>query len=201
MTRITTGARLSAQPTDLSAAEATFSPDGQYWWDGQICFPAVSADRKWRFDGTSWVPVRRYQPLPTRLVCFGAVWLVALAGWLVAGIGFLVAEAPNHSTGNELPVIGSLAGVAVLATIAWGFLLGRGRRSVWVSPSAVAGATVEMFLYVAAMIAVPSPSGDDQDTAAGAGIVILGIPTALAILALLWLGAGIGIASRSRVAP
>lgn len=134
-----------------------------------------------------------------RLVCFGAVWLVALVGWLVAGIGFLVAEAPNHSTGNELPVIGSLAGVAVLATIAWGFLLGRGRRSVWVSPSAVAGAAVEMFLYVAAMIAVPSPSGDDQDTAAGAGIVILGIPTALAILALLWLGAGIGIASRSHL--
>ncbi len=195
---------MSAQPTDLSAAEATFSPDGQYWWSGQVWLPAVSADRKWRFDGTSWLRVRRYHPLPTRLVCFGAVWLVSLAGWLVAGIGFGVAEGFNHLTSNELAIIGSLAGVAVLATVVWGFLLGRGRRSVWVAPSAVAGAAVEiMVFYVAAMVAVGlSPSGGDQDdTGAGIGIVILGIPMVLVISTLLWLGAGIGIASRSHMAP
>ncbi len=34
----------------------TFSPDGQWWWDGQRWTAAVSPDGAWRWDGTAWRP-------------------------------------------------------------------------------------------------------------------------------------------------
>ena len=36
------------------SALPTFSPDGEWWWNGSDWKPAISPDRGFRFDGENW---------------------------------------------------------------------------------------------------------------------------------------------------
>lgn len=181
--------------------ESVISSDGQWWWDGMQWLAAYTPDRKWRFDGRQWRPANSRRRPPRWLVATGVVWLCGVASWLIAGTIFLAASSPDEPGRGaaivSVSVIASLAAVAVLATLAWGYLVGRRRATVWLWPAAAAGTAVELFSYATAMLAVPQSPGDaNNDNAAGAGLAILAVPTALLILALLWLGAGIGALSR-----
>ena len=40
------------------AAQARFSADGFWWWDGSAWKPALSEDRLWRWNGQAWEPSR-----------------------------------------------------------------------------------------------------------------------------------------------
>jgi hypothetical protein len=111
-----------------------------------------------------------------------------------------------------LYVLLGLAGVAVPATVGWGFLVGRRRESRWLWAAAGLGTAALMFCYVVAMLAAPTSadstttsaateaaaaSADStQDISAGAGVVVLTVPAAVIIVALLWFGAGLGALSR-----
>jgi hypothetical protein len=178
------------------------SHDGQWWWDGTQWLPAYTPDHRWRFDGSQWRPVNARTRPPRWLLLTGVVWLAFVASWLAAGTVFLAVSSPGDPGRSALIVIVSLAAVAALATLAWGYLVGRRRETVWLWPAAVAGTTVQLFTYVTAMLAAPQSPGDaNNDNAAGAGFAILAVPTALLILALLWLGALIGALSRILVKP
>jgi len=51
----------------VNAASAGWSPDGNWFWDGQRWNDAISEDGKWRFDGAAWVPftgARSAMPVP-----------------------------------------------------------------------------------------------------------------------------------------
>jgi hypothetical protein len=37
-------------------SQPVFSPDGNWWWDGQRWQPALSADGQWRWSGATWEP-------------------------------------------------------------------------------------------------------------------------------------------------
>jgi hypothetical protein len=41
-----------------AAAQARFSADGFWWWDGAEWRPALSQDRLWRWNGQAWEPAR-----------------------------------------------------------------------------------------------------------------------------------------------
>jgi hypothetical protein len=173
----------------MPAPSPVLSDDAAWWWNGERWLPTMSSDGTHRFDGTRWQRVRRP---PRWFVISGLIWLVALASWLLAGTVFL-AVGPVDGSVTELAVIGGLALVAVISTIAWGaFVAWRGEtRRLWAA--ALAGTVVQLIFYVSAMLAAPqTPDSADNDTAAGAGVVLLAIPTAVVILALLWLGAGLG---------
>jgi len=173
-----------------------FSPDGQWWWDGWQWAPAYPPDRRWRFDGSRWVPAVRRQP-PGWLVNSGLAWLLALSSWVLTGFVFaaFIGSASPAALVNYLMI--ALAAVPVLATCAWGFLVGRRRATRWLWPAAALGTGTELGCYVLAILATPDQSGTD-DLSAGAGVAILAVPVGLAILALLWLGAGLGLLSLRR---
>jgi Flp pilus assembly pilin Flp len=71
-------------PPGAGAAPTTFSPDGQWWWDGAQWRPAVSPDGRWRWDGRSWVPA---QPAQGGSRTGVAILIVVLA---FGGVLFLV---------------------------------------------------------------------------------------------------------------
>lgn len=173
-----------------------FSPDGRWWWDGRQWLPAYTPDLLWHFDGYRWVPVPQRARPPRWLLRSGLLWLAALAAWLLYGAGVLAADGGSTPGRVAFDALVGLAGVAVLATCAWGFLVGRRRATRWLWQAAAVGTGVQMGCYGVAMLAAPSPDGSEQDNAAGAGMAILTIPTALILLALLWFGAGFGVLSR-----
>lgn len=184
------------------APNNAFSSDGQWWWNGYQWLPAYTSDRKWRFDGSQWRSANSRPTPPRWVLVSGLLWLACVAGWLLAGTVFLAVSSPGDSGRVASVVIAALAAVAVLATLAWGYLVGRRRATVWLWPAAAAGTAVQLFTYVTAMLAGPQSPGDaNNDTAAGAGFVILAVPTAMLTLALLWLGAGIGMLSRIFIKP
>jgi hypothetical protein len=37
-------------------AQPLFSPDGDWWWDGQQWRSALSSDGRWRWNGVAWEP-------------------------------------------------------------------------------------------------------------------------------------------------
>lgn len=52
------------QPTEQQQG-VHYSPDGQWWWDGQAWKPAqLSADEQWRWNGSEWVPNPSPSPSP-----------------------------------------------------------------------------------------------------------------------------------------
>lgn len=195
------GGVVTYAPTPPPPASA-FSYDGLWWWDGTRWLPAYTPNRKWRFDGYQWQPATARARPPRWLMVTGIVWLSCVASWMTAGTIFLAVSSPGDPGLEALIVIIGLAAIAVLATVAWGFLVGRRRATAWLWPAAAAGTAVQMFTYVTAMLAAPqSPRDANNDTAAGAGLVFLTIPTGILILVLLWLGAGIGALSRILLKP
>jgi hypothetical protein len=176
-----------------------FSADGNWWWDGWHWLPAFTPDRLWRFTGERWVPAQAARRPPQWLIVSGLGWLAGLVGWLLYA-AVLVGISDQGDPGRPaLYVLVGLAGVAVLATVGWGFLVGRRRASRWLWQAGGLGTAALMFSYVVAMVAAPAsddPAESTPDTAAGAGVAVLTVPTAVIILALLWFGAGLGALSR-----
>jgi hypothetical protein len=173
-----------------------FSADGYWWWNGSQWLPAFTPDRQWRFTGERWVPVGRDRRPPRWLVVSGVGWLAGLVGWLVYGTVIIAISGPDDPGEPAAIVLVSLAGLAVLTTGAWGFLVGRRRALRWLWPAAAVGTAAQLFWYAVAMLAAPSSDGSDQDLGAGAGVAILTVPIALITAALLWFGAGLGVLSR-----
>jgi hypothetical protein len=164
----------------------------------------VSPDGRWMWNGVQWLPLW-VGPAPVRgkvphwLVVTGSVWLGALTAWEIALV-MLIVGIPVATTGMNVPVdwtkvyiMAGLVGLAVVATVGWGIMVGRRGESHWLWPAGGIGTALLLFGYAIAMIAAPATGGGDNDNAAGAGIVILAIPTAAIVFALLWLGAGIGV--------
>lgn len=175
-----------------------FSLDGSWWWDGWQWLPAFTPDRLWRFTGEQWVPVGGRGKPPKWLVVTGLGWLVAFTGPLLYATVFIAINGPADPSTLAVYVLVGLAAIAVLATGAWGFLVGRRRALRWLWRAAAIGTAAQIFCYVLAMLAAPSSDGSAQDDAAGAGLAILTVPTALVTLTLLWLGAGVGALSGRR---
>jgi hypothetical protein len=186
-----------------------FSANGYWWWDGRQWLPAFTPDRLWRFTGERWVRVSPRSRPPRWLVVTGLGWLAALVGWLLYGAVMLAILGEDDPGRLTVYVLLGLAAVAVLATVGWGFLVGRRRASRWLWKAAAVGTAALMFSYAVAMLAAPASADSTttsaaaeaaadstQDIAAGAGVVILIVPTAVIVLALLWFGAGLGALSR-----
>lgn len=85
-----------------------------------------------------------------------------------------------------------LASLAVMGTLALGFVLGKRRLWVHVPLAAGVGTALLAVLYVAAMVAFADPNDSTTDNAAGAGLVIFGVPTALGLAVLLAMPAAVG---------
>lgn len=187
---------MSTYPPDRPVPGTSFSSDGKWWWDGRQWFPAVTADLKWWFDGTSWRPANKRIRPPKWVWVTGIIWALALGIWLLAAAAFVATALPGDPGPPAVGVVLTLAGIAALGTLVWGFFLGRERQTRWIWFAALIGTAVELFGYASVMLAAPNADGNDQDTAAAAGAVIVSIPTMLLILALLWTGAGLGILSR-----
>jgi hypothetical protein len=173
-----------------------FSADGNWWWDGWQWLPAFTPDRRWRFTGEQWVPARAGGRPPRWLVLSGLGWLAGLVSWLLYGAVVVGIDGPDEPGRPAAYVLVGLAGFAVLATGAWGFLVGRRRALRWLWRAAALGTAAQLFCYVVAMLVAPSSDASTEDIAAGAGVAILAVPTALITLALLWFGAGVGVLSR-----
>jgi hypothetical protein len=182
----------------MPPAPATgFSGDGYWWWNGSQWLPAFTPDRQWRFTGERWVPVRGGRRPPRWLVVSGIGWLAGLVGWLVYGTVVIAIAGPDDPGEPAAIVLVSLAVLAVLTTVAWGFVVGRRRAVRWLWWAAAVGTAALLFWYGVAMLAsAPTSEGSDPDLGAGAGMAILTVPTALITAALLWLGAGLGALSR-----
>jgi hypothetical protein len=177
---------------------ATFSPDRLWWWDGYRWVASLTPDGRWWFNGFAWVPLARRREAPPRwLTITGTAWLIASGAWLAVTTVILAVtspQEPGRTAGITIVVFGSLA---VLATLAWGCLVGRRAATGWLWQAAAIGTGVQVLFYVTAMLAAPTTTnGQDNDTAAGAGIVIIALPTAATILLLLWTGAAVGALSR-----
>jgi drug/metabolite transporter superfamily protein YnfA len=188
------GSSDSSMPAQGSA---TFSPDGRWWWDGYRWVASVTPDGRWWFNGFTWVSfARRPEPPPRWLTITGTAWLIASGSWLIVTTVILAVTSPQNpgrTAGITIIVFGALA---VLATLAWGCLVGRRAATRWLWQAAAIGTSVQLFFYVAAMLAAPTSNGNDNDTAAAAAIVIIALPTAATVLLLLWTGAAVGALSR-----
>jgi drug/metabolite transporter superfamily protein YnfA len=188
------GSSYSSLPAQGSA---TFSPDRRWWWDGYRWVASLTPDGRWSFNGFDWVPsARRREPPPRWLTITGTAWLIAVGAWLVVGTVILAVSKPQDPDRAAGITVAVLGGLAVLATLAWGCLVGRRAATRWLWHAAAIGTGVQLFFYTTAMLAAPTTNGSDNDNAAGAGIVILALPAAAIILLLLWTGAAVGVLSR-----
>ena len=71
-----------------AVAQARFSADGLWWWDGTQWRPAYSQDRLWHWNGQAWEPAR---PAPTgRSSGPGAGAAIGITVAIFAGIIVLV---------------------------------------------------------------------------------------------------------------
>jgi peptidoglycan/LPS O-acetylase OafA/YrhL len=183
-------------------SETGHSEDQAWWWDGRGWLPAFSADRKWWFDGRAWI---RLSP-PHRLAW--PRWLIISEG--IWGLSLLLPPGLLMYIGVSDQQIGKEAGtslitvtvVAVLATFALGFSLGRARFWRHVPVAALCGTAVLAVVYVIAMLATAQPDDTMVDNAVGAGLSVLGIPTFVLLLAALGASAGTGrlLSRRPKVA-
>ena len=80
------------------------------------------------------------------------LWLAALAAWLLYGARVLAVDGGSTPGRAAFEVLAGLAGVAVLATCAWGFLVGRRRMTRWLWQAAAAGTAVQLACYGVAML-------------------------------------------------
>jgi hypothetical protein len=101
-------------------------------------------------------------------------------------------RADRIATSTVVLALAIAAGVAVLASLAWGYVLGFRRMWAHLGISALAGTGLLMLGYVVAMVTTASPQDDSADNAAGVGLVILSVPTLVVIGTLLAAGGGLG---------
>jgi hypothetical protein len=170
-----------------------FSPDGSWWWGGDHWAPTLSPNGTWRWTGTSWVPVRRRLPTPRWVLRDGAIWLAALVVWVPAFSVLVVNHAPHDVTAA---VGASLGTVSIVATLAYGSLLGRHGRWRDVAIATLFGTATLAVCYIALMATTAPDPTNTSDIGTGAGLVILGLPALLLVAALLGLGGVVGRLTR-----
>jgi hypothetical protein len=171
------------------------SPDGRWWFNGSTWHPALSEDGHWFWTGDNWVATtgQRRRPIPLSLWLCGIAWLVLLGGW----VSFLTIAAGGSSdlpSWAETPAL-ILIGAAVVATLAWGLVLGRRNAWLLIVLSIPSGAAVLMFWYVFAMAGSDDPGADN---AAAIGLFLIAIPALLVVALLLSVGGACGALLRRR---
>ena len=176
---------LSTQPSP----PPSFSPDGEWWWSGNDWKPALSPDRRLRFDGESWVRIARRSPFPLWSIAPTFAWFVLLAVWLPLSIVTFHADDPSGDT-----LIWAIVGGSVVAsaTLVIGIAFGATRRALWLWLAVPVGAfaqTVGYLVFVESTAASNAPGGD---ILMGLGAAVLSIPIFLALLILTWVGAALG---------
>jgi hypothetical protein len=127
--------------------------------------------------------------------------VVAIGAWALY-MCVTVARAPNQTfSTTTLEAVGGLLGVAALATVGFGVMLGW--RSWWrqIVLAAMAGAILLLGWYVAlwcvaATVETNAASSADGDQVAGLGLVLLGIVSFVALSLLLMFGGGAGYVVR-----
>lgn len=87
----------------------------------------------------------------------------------------------------------------MVASVAWGALLGYRKMWLHLLISALCGTGVLLFGCAVVMIATASPDDTTVDNAAGAGVAIFSVPTLITVGALLFLGGGLGALVRRRM--
>jgi hypothetical protein len=171
------------------SAPQTFSPDGGWWWSGTDWKPAISPDRRFRFDGEKWVQIRRRSlfPIWSILPTFG--WIILLGLWLPLSIITFRADNPSHDT-----LVWAIGGgsIIVLATLALGFVFGATRRALWLWLVILPGSFAQNVGYLIFAQRTAAVSAPGTDMAMGLGAFFLSIPIFLAVLVCIWLGAGLG---------
>jgi hypothetical protein len=174
-------------------ARTPISPDGMWWWDGSEWKSTFSDDRRYRFDGRKWIPVRARFSAPRWSIIVGAIWLACLIVWFWVSIGIQFPH-PN-APGGQLDAELRLLSGAALATILWGGVLGVFRRRGVALVGWLAGTGVLGVSYVGLIFA--QPDADNQnDHVAAAGLVILGVPASVILFILIGVGFAIGAAAR-----
>lgn len=183
---------------DRPVATTGHSPDLMWWWDGGAWRPAFSSDGQWWWDGRQWLgrlPTGRHRSrLPGLAVTLaGVLWLALLGLLLPITEVFAGASATSSLTEQKFSaVIAGMAGVAIVATLVWGALLGY--RRVWwlLLASASIGTWILAFGYVFSMIVLADPADPTSDNGAAVGLIILGVPAFVVVTLLLVVGGTVG---------
>lgn len=166
----------------------SFSEDGAWWWSGSQWLPTVTSDGRWRWNGFVWLQIISREQPPKWLIFSGVAWLVLLGAWIPA----LVWLHDQHASSGVLIEVGAvLGGLAVLASLGFGALLGFAGLWKRAALASLFGAGVLIFWYSAITLAAPDPT-NQNDHAAGAGAVILGIPSLVLVALLLFAGGASG---------
>lgn len=170
-----------------SDGEPLYSPEGAWWWSGERWMPTLSPDGRWRWDGRAWVAPSAV-PRPRWVLRWGAIWLALLVGPIPVVSILVLVDATNTVVIGTCVVLGL---TALLATLAYGALLGRHHRWRDIAVAALAGTLCFLACYVVLMVTAPDPDGTN-DIAGGVGLVFLGPPTLLTLSILLGLGGAVG---------
>ncbi len=163
-----------------------FSPDGEWWWSGTDWKPAISPDRRFRFDCENWVQIRRRSLFPIWSIVPTFGWITLLGLWLPLSIITFRANNPSHDTVVWAVVGGS---IVVFATLAFGFVFGATRRALWLWLMIFPGSFAQIVGY---LIFAQSTAAPGADIGMGVGALFLSVPIFLAVLVCVWLGAGLG---------
>ena len=175
---------------ELGPSGSRFSDDGQWWWDGRGWLPAVSMDRRWRFDGQRWRRNTSWRA-PSKWVLIGAaVWAFVLLIWGPIAIA-LLSTPDGGSSPDSLAILLAVLACLAVATALLGLLFGVTTQLRWIWAATVIGTWAQLSGYVVAQLMQPQPGGV-EDNAAAVGLIMFSMPTLLAITGLLWAGAGAG---------
>jgi len=169
----------------------TFSPDGEWWWSGIDWKPAISANRRLRFDGEQWVRIARRSFFPVWSIAPTLIWFVLLAIWLPLSAVTFRAGNPTGDTAVWAIVGGS---VCVLATLTLGFVFGATRMAAWLWVAIPAGSFAQTNGYLILVQSTAPPEVESSDIALGFGAAVLSVPIFLAVVIIIWVGGRIGLA-------
>jgi len=126
----------------------------------------------------------------------GGLWLVILATWMfgLAAVADRLSEALPQQSDDAISwtVLASV----ILATVAYGFVLGRLRREAIVWVAASAGTASQLAGYLITATTWSDMSFGSGDAAAGAGLLLLPVPIFIALTVLMWAGAGLSTIGR-----
>ena len=126
---------------------------------------------------------------PRALVAWASVWLFLLGSALPVAV-LTLGRADPEAVNTDLTLVAfGVTGLAVLASVGWGFALGRRGRRRQLGLSVPAGSAALLIGYVISMFISADPNDPRTDNAAGAGLVILAVPVLLVVAMLVGIGA------------